>query len=585
MERKRMAGPKDRETRGFAENGKFAESGNYAGIGRYAESMQFEKDRKLTETERFAENGKIAEAGKFAGDRNRNDGHAPAGRFGRVAHRTVQHNIENERIRPAGKVWTTEKLRRAEEIRIAEGVRRAAEEARRTAVDSRAAEEARRTEAEPRTAAASPRTKADHWTAMNPRAAAANRAAQIVRTARPAWRKASRRLAAAASAAARKLAGAIRRRPAAILAGAWAAMLMGAALTIPLLLVSPAGAPEGNLGTTGAHHLEDAWQIPPAAGDNPVPEPVVPVYISAEQQVRSVPLERYVRGVVAAEMPLEFELEALKAQALAARTYIVQRMVTGNVDGIPEGVDAWVTDTVMHQAYLTEERLAEKLSGGAEAEEKLAKLNQAIAETRGQIITYDGEPIVAAFFSTSNGYTENSEEYWQTALPYLRSVESPWEAKLSPKFRTTVTIPVAEARRKLGLSGKVAVSASGGGKTSATATASASVNDISANDSVPMSLKVLERTEGRRIKTINIDGRNFTGREVREKLGLPSSEFSWRIGNGSITFTAYGDGHGVGMSQWGAQGMALEGRKAEHIITHYYTGVRVEDFDYRRLKL
>ena len=94
MERKRMAGPKDRETRGFAENGKFAE------------------------------------AGKFAGDRNRNDGHAPAGRFGRVAHRTVQHNIANERIRPAEKVWTTEKLRRAEEIRIAEGVRRAAEEAR-----------------------------------------------------------------------------------------------------------------------------------------------------------------------------------------------------------------------------------------------------------------------------------------------------------------------------------------------------------------------------------------------------------------------------------------------------------------------
>ena len=99
--------------------------------------------------------------------------------------------------------------------------------------------------------------------AMNPRAAAANRAAQIVRTARPAWRKASRRLAAAASAAARKLAGAIRRRPAAILAGAWAAMLMGAALTIPLLLVSPAGVPEGNLGTTGAHHLEDAWGSPP----------------------------------------------------------------------------------------------------------------------------------------------------------------------------------------------------------------------------------------------------------------------------------------------------------------------------------
>lgn len=383
------------------------------------------------------------------------------------------------------------------------------------------------------------------------------------------------RLAAAGSAAARKVAEAASRRPGAVLAAAWAMLLTAAALLIPLLVVNPSGVPalpldgaEAGAPTGSGAEGADGERRAPAL------EIAVPVYIAAEEQTRLVPIEEYVRGVVAAEMPLEFELEALKAQALAARTYIVQRYVTGQFDGVPEGVDAWVTDTVQHQAFLTEEKLAEKLGGGAQAEEKLAKLNRAVAETSGQVITYEGEPIVASFFSTSNGYTENSEDYWQAALPYLRSVASPWEEGLSPQFRTTVEIPIAEARRKLGLGGKVTISASaanGGGGDGADAAA-------------PLTMKVLERTEGRRIKTISINGRTFTGREVREKLGLPSTEFSWRFADGSIAFTAVGNGHGVGMSQWGAQGMALEGHKAEEIVSYYYTGVKVEVFDPRRLK-
>jgi len=360
---------------------------------------------------------------------------------------------------------------------------------------------------------------------------------------------------------ARLLAGAAGRRPAPALTAVWASLLMAAALAIPLIVVNQGPWP----GTGFGGGVADAERGTGEAGRTAAPEIEVPVYIAAEKTVLRMPLETYVRGVVSAEMPLDFELEALKAQALAARTYIVQRYMAGVFDGVPEGVEAWVTDTARHQVFLTEEKLAELLGGGPEAEAKLARLNRAVEETAGRIIVYGGEPIVAAFFSTSNGYTENSEDYWQTALPYLRSVESPWEEGLSPKFRTTVTMPVAEVKRRLGLGGRAEVAA-------------AKNNDIGTNDSAHLEMSVLEYTEGRRIKTISAGGRIFTGREVREKLGLASSAFTWRIRSGEIEFTAYGSGHGVGMSQWGAQGMALEGRTAEEIVAHYYTGVKVEDF-------
>ncbi|WP_223285350.1 stage II sporulation protein D [Paenibacillus sp. PL91] len=271
------------------------------------------------------------------------------------------------------------------------------------------------------------------------------------------------------------------------------------------------------------------------------------VYVAKEKRIERVPLETYVRGVVAAEMPIDFELEALKAQAIAARTYMVRRIVQGNDSGVPvTGAD--VTDTVEHQVYVPLAKLAQKWPKN-EQKKNMSKLDEVIAQTRGKIITYKGEPIEASFFSTSNGYTENSEDYWNQEIPYLRSVASPWDKAISPRYKETVKLSLNEFYSKLGVRKK---------------------------GSVKPSIRVIEKTEGNRISKITIGGTAFTGREVREALGLASSQFTWSIKGNTISITTYGYGHGVGMSQWGANGMAQTGAGAEEILEHYYSSVQVE---------
>jgi stage II sporulation protein D len=279
--------------------------------------------------------------------------------------------------------------------------------------------------------------------------------------------------------------------------------------------------------------------------------PFVPVLLSKSDQVVQVPIETYVRGVVAAEMPAAFELEAMKAQAMAARTYVVRRLLDPSAAAKP-GSDAVVTDTVTHQAYWTVEEMQLQW-GEASYSSNLEKVTRAVKETAGKILTYEGKPIDAAFFSTSNGYTENSEDYWGVAVPYLRSVASPWDKSLSPRFTKTVTITAQQFTAKLGLN------------RSLTATTLSS------------GMKTLSTTTGHRVAKIRIGGVTFTGREVREKLGLDSTAFTWRWKDGSIELTTTGYGHGVGMSQWGANGMAKEGKTADQIVSYYYKGISIED--------
>ncbi|PLT48393.1 Stage II sporulation protein D (SpoIID) [Paenibacillus pasadenensis] len=272
---------------------------------------------------------------------------------------------------------------------------------------------------------------------------------------------------------------------------------------------------------------------------------LVRVYLTEEKRVEKVPMELYVRGVLAGEMPIGFEPEALKAQAIAARTYIVKRLAAKDRSGVPGGA-ADVTDTTAHQVYVPLAELQKRWSG-EERERNLAKLNAAVQQTRGQIVTYEGKPIEALFFSTSNGYTENSEDYWDASLPYLRSVASPWDKTISPEYKETTTMSLAAFWRKLGVSSKAGA----------------------------RSLRVLDTTDGRRIRKLAAGGQVLTGREVREKLGLPSTQFTWKVEGGDIEITTYGYGHGVGMSQWGADGMAKAGRSAYQILSHYYTGTEV----------
>jgi len=323
----------------------------------------------------------------------------------------------------------------------------------------------------------------------------------------------------------------------------WAGILLLIALIIPMILVKREKAEPYWLETPSPY---EELLVAESSGE---PTLMIPVYLTEQQRVVRLPLELYVRGVVAAEMPPDFELEALKAQAIAARTYIVRKIVRRDFAKAPVP-EAWVSDTVDNQAYATEEQLLARW-GRKDYTANISKINRAVEETKGLIITYGGEPIDATYFSTSNGYTENSEEYWSEAIPYLRSVESPWDKELSPKYKNLIRLSLDEVMSRLGL------------------------QEIPASTGSRLGMAVKERTSGNRIKTMIIGGTTFSGREVREKLGLPSAEFTWRVIGDQIEFTTYGYGHGVGMSQYGANGMAKQGSRAEEILTYYYQGVRV----------
>ena len=142
----------------------------------------------------------------------------------------------------------------------------------------------------------------------------------------------------------------------------------------------------------------------------------VAVYRTASKEIQKLPLESYLVGVVAAEMPADFEKEALKAQALTARTYIVNQLIQNNRMGLPENAD--VSDSEMHQVYKNDREL--KVLWGSDYSWKINKITEAVQETSGQILTYEDNPITATFFSTSNGYTENSEDYWKAGLPLFK---------------------------------------------------------------------------------------------------------------------------------------------------------------------
>ncbi|MGD9677926.1 MAG: stage II sporulation protein D [Vulcanibacillus sp.] len=274
------------------------------------------------------------------------------------------------------------------------------------------------------------------------------------------------------------------------------------------------------------------------------------IYRDKTKKIETYSLEEYIRGVVAAEMPSDFEIEALKAQAIASRTYIVKKIINKEFTDVPDG--AMVTDTVKHQVFLSEEELISMW--GLDYPDKISKINQAVNETNGQVIVYQGKPIDALFFSTSNGYTENSEDYWLREVSYLRSVTSPWDLQ-SPKYFGSTKIPFSEIENKLNIDNSVMVS------------------------SAQKWIEILETTEGRSVKQIKIGDKTMTGREVRETFNLNSSTFTVEITDKEVIFSTRGYGHGVGMSQYGADGMAKEGKTALEIVKYYYTGVDIKNID------
>lgn len=254
--------------------------------------------------------------------------------------------------------------------------------------------------------------------------------------------------------------------------------------------------------------------------------------------ITEIPFEEYIKGVVAGEMPATFEEEALKAQAVASRSYAMYQM-EGSKDK-----DYDVLDTTTNQVYLTDEEL--KNNWKEEYPEKINKIKKAVAETKGEYLTYDGKVINAMFFSTSTGQTENSEDVFVTALPYLRSVASTWDEK-SPVYTDTATISLQDFYNKLSLP----------------------YNET-------LTVEITSQTATGRIKTLKINGTEFNGRDFASKLSLRSNCFTISQNEQNITITTKGFGHGVGMSQYGANGMAKEGYDYKKILKHYYSNTKIE---------
>ncbi|RKD21965.1 stage II sporulation protein D [Caminicella sporogenes DSM 14501] len=289
--------------------------------------------------------------------------------------------------------------------------------------------------------------------------------------------------------------------------------------------------------------------------DKKTEEIKIRVYLHETKRIKEVELEEYVKGVVASEMPATFELEALKAQAMAARTKALYQKIKYGPKGNPAHPGAEVCDDVHCQVYRSREKLKE-IKGEKWFKKYWPKIEEAVESTRGLVITYNGKLIDPLYHSTSGGRTENSEDVFETMAPYLRSVDSPYEQS-SKHLESTVVISTKEFVSKIN-----SVYKDSGLKSS----------------NIVDSLKVLERTEGGDVKRIRIGNKVLSGRKIREILGLRSADFQIIVSGDKVTIKTRGYGHGVGMSQYGADGMAKRGYKFDEIIKHYYQGVEIEKF-------
>lgn len=279
---------------------------------------------------------------------------------------------------------------------------------------------------------------------------------------------------------------------------------------------------------------------PPPAVSEPEKTTMTMNLLTEDGTVRAMDLEEYLVGVVLAEMPASFETEALKAQAVVARTYTLKCAQAG----VKHGSGCVCTDYACCQAYVD----TADYGGGAE---NLRKVRQAVYDTAGKVLTYQGNLIEATYFSCSGGVTEDAVAVWGTDYPYLRSVESPGE-ETAAWFTDSVYFSSADFQNRLG-------------------------RQLSGSPKTWLSFTTY--TAGGGVNTIRIDGVDYKGTEIRTLLGLRSTAFTMTADGEGITVDTKGFGHRVGMSQYGADAMAIRGCGYEEILTHYYQGTVVQPYE------
>ena len=244
-------------------------------------------------------------------------------------------------------------------------------------------------------------------------------------------------------------------------------------------------------------------------------------------------LENYVIGVVAAEMPATFSIEALKAQAVAARTFSYKKLINNKID-----INNLTSDK--GQAYYTKEDM--KSSWKESFNEYYDKISKAVLSTKGEVITYNGDIINSYYFSLSNGKTENSSNVFGEAK-YLVSVDSPWDVN-NKSYSIDTSISKDAFKKTINIKDNIYI------------------NDI-------------KRTSTNHVEYIIINNRKYTGVEFRKLFNLRSTDFNIDINDNEVIINTKGYGHGVGMSQYGANSMAKEGKTYDEIIKYYYQGVMI----------
>ena len=251
--------------------------------------------------------------------------------------------------------------------------------------------------------------------------------------------------------------------------------------------------------------------------------------------IETMDIEDYLVGVVSSEVPVSFEEEAIKAQAVAARTYALKQIQNST------NRDYDVTDDVMTQVYQDDNQLKNKWQDNYE--QNINKIKKCVSNTEGEYVTYNDEVIYAFFFSTSNGKTEDNKNVFGSDLPYLRVVDSSFDKNETSNFTATKTFTLEEFYSKLGISYS---------------------SDLNITDVI--------KTDSGRVYSLKVNNNSFTGRNFQSKLSLRSNDIEIRKENNNVIITTKGFGHGVGMSQYGANALAKQNKNYEQILKYYYQG-------------
>ncbi len=325
-----------------------------------------------------------------------------------------------------------------------------------------------------------------------------------------------------------------------------------AAVLLSLLLVPLTALPRGeggpaepNAETTAAAPRESEKT------DKADAQQTVQVLLHETNRVVSVSVEEYLTGVLACEISPTFHEEALKAQAAASHTFLLRRQKEQAASPDPALNGADISDDAAHQqGYLTPEGRKQKWGDKADSYE--VRLQKAVRAVIDKQITCDGEPIIAAFHALNGGQTFSARQVWGGEIAYLQSVKSPGD-KLSPDCVKTVALTEAELSER-----------------------AAALDGCKFEGDAKDWIKQADADKNGFVKSITVGGKAFTGQAVKTALSLRSNAFTVEYRNGQFFFTTVGYGHGVGLSQYGADYLARQGKSWEEIIRYYYAGVKIE---------